>query len=215
MDEPHWLVWEDPADMLKLLEGRASARKLRLFACACCRRIWQMLGDRSQQAVEMAEHFADGEANPEALTAILRRLGRESHHPATCVILEDAFEAATQTAWWSVGWSADLPKTMQDWQAARAADRAWHCDLLRDIFGNPFRPAFFNSSQQTPTVTGLAQAAYDNRLPPASTLDPVRLAILADALEEVGCEAEILGHLRGPGLHVRGCFVLDTLLDKS
>jgi hypothetical protein len=46
-------------------------------------------------------------------------------------------------------------------------------------------------------------------------LDPARLAVLADALEEVGCEDEqILAHLRGPGPHSRGCWVVDMLLGK-
>jgi hypothetical protein len=47
-------------------------------------------------------------------------------------------------------------------------------------------------------------------------LDRVRLAVLADALEEAGCaDANLLGHLRGPGPHVRGCFALDLLLGKQ
>jgi hypothetical protein len=43
-----------------------------------------------------------------------------------------------------------------------------------------------------------------------------RLAVLADALEEAGCaDADILSHLRGPGPHVRGCWVVDLLLGKE
>jgi hypothetical protein len=58
--------------------------------------------------------------------------------------------------------------------------------------------------------------SYDNRTLPASTLEPDRLAVLADALEESGCaDADILGHLRGPGPHARGCHVLDATLEKS
>jgi hypothetical protein len=65
-------------------------------------------------------------------------------------------------------------------------------------------------------VKGLAEAAYEERVMPAGTLDPARLSILADALEDAGCtENELLGHLRGPGPHMRGCFVLDLLLGKS
>jgi hypothetical protein len=48
------------------------------------------------------------------------------------------------------------------------------------------------------------------------TLDNTRLAVLADALEESGCTSEdVLGHLRGPGPHVRGCWVVDLCLGRS
>ena len=60
---------------------------------------------------------------------------------------------------------------------------------------------------------GVARAAYDDRLLPAGTLAPDRLAVLADALEDAGCtDAVILDHLREPGSHVRGCFVVDRAL---
>jgi hypothetical protein len=62
----------------------------------------------------------------------------------------------------------------------------------------------------------VAQAAYEERSLPAGEMDPVRLAILADALEEAGCGNEaILGHLRGPGPHVRGCWVVDLVTDRQ
>jgi hypothetical protein len=62
----------------------------------------------------------------------------------------------------------------------------------------------------------MAQTAYDERILPAGTLDPDRLAVLADALEDAGCDnADILSHLRGPGPHVRGCWVVDLLLGKG
>jgi hypothetical protein len=89
--------------------------------------------------------------------------------------------------------------------------------ILRDIFGPlPFRPVALPPTCQTPTVVALAQAAYDNRLLPAGTLEPARLAVLADALEEAGCDdADILTHLRQAGVHVRGCWVTDLLLGKA
>jgi hypothetical protein len=66
------------------------------------------------------------------------------------------------------------------------------------------------------TVSTLATAAYEERSLPSGELDSLRLAVLADALEESGCQdAEILGHLRSPGPHVRGCFALDLLLRKE
>jgi hypothetical protein len=67
----------------------------------------------------------------------------------------------------------------------------------------------------TPTVLSLAEAAYELRLPDGS-LDPFRLALLADALEEAGCTAAtLLNHLHGPPPHVRGCWAVDLVLGKE
>ena len=87
--------------------------------------------------------------------------------------------------------------------------------VLRDIVGNPFRPVVAAPAWLTPDATGLARAAYDDRILASGELDPDRLAVLSDALEEAGCDDEaILDHLRGPGPHVRGCRVLDLILGK-
>jgi hypothetical protein len=100
--------------------------------------------------------------------------------------------------------------------AARNAEGAAQAALLRDIAGNPFRLVTLSPAWKTPQVVALAQAAYDQREIPSGTLDPVRLAVLADALEEAGCtDPELLGHLRSPCPHVRGCWVVDLLLGKS
>jgi hypothetical protein len=59
------------------------------------------------------------------------------------------------------------------------------------------------------------------RLPPAESQEPLAhgaggLPVLADALEEAGCDdREFLAHLRGGGPHCRGCFVVDALLGKG
>ncbi len=81
--------------------------------------------------------------------------------------------------------------------------------LVRDIFGNPFRPVAVDPSWLTSTVTSLATSIYAER-----AFD--RMPILADALEEAGCDhADILTHCRGDGPHVRGCWVVDLLLGKE
>jgi hypothetical protein len=65
-------------------------------------------------------------------------------------------------------------------------------------------------------VLKLAQAAYDNPLLPSGLLDNTGLAVLADALEEAGCDNEdILSHLRGPGPHVSGCWAVDLLTGRG
>ena len=97
--------------------------------------------------------------------------------------------------------------------------RRAQADLLRDIFG----PRVFRRGPVLPsgltwngrTVGCLAQSAYDDRHLPYGTLDQARLAALADALEESGySDAELLGHLRGPGPHVRGCHAVDAILGR-
>jgi hypothetical protein len=98
----------------------------------------------------------------------------------------------------------------------KGAHRNRPADLLRDIFGNPFRTVIFNPLHLTATVTSLAQGVYDERQLPSGLFDNHRLAILADALEEAGCDnADILNHCRQPGEHVRGCWVIDALLGKE
>jgi hypothetical protein len=91
--------------------------------------------------------------------------------------------------------------------------------ILRCIFGNPFGSVSISPSVLTwndAIVVRLAQTAYEERYLPEGTLDNVRLAILADALEEAGCtNADILNHCRQPGEHVRGCWVIDLILGKE
>src|SRR5262249_3783640 len=94
-------------------------------------------------------------------------------------------------------------------------------ELLRDIFGPlPFRqvhidPAWLAWNNRS--IVRLAKAASEPSEVPSGALDNARLAILADALEDAGCEEElILTHLREQGrVHIRGCHVIDLLLNKG
>jgi hypothetical protein len=82
-------------------------------------------------------------------------------------------------------------------------------NLLRDIFGNPFRPVTFSPSWRTDTAVSLARQMYDAR-------DFSAMPILADALQDAGCDDDdILTHCRGPAPHVRGCWVCDLVLGKE
>ena len=61
MTEAEWLACDNPAPMLEFLRRKASDRKLRLFAVACCRRVWSSLEhEEFRDAVRKAEFFADG-----------------------------------------------------------------------------------------------------------------------------------------------------------
>ena len=79
----------------------------------------------------------------------------------------------------------------------------------RSHHGNPFRPVTLNPAWLTPKVTTLAQTIYNDR-----AFD--KLPELADALQEAGCDhQDLLSHCRGPGPHVKGCWVVDLLLGKE
>src|SRR5262245_15097466 len=64
MDEAEWLSCTDPEPMLVFLRGEASARKLRLFAVACCRRFLP-IADTLHAALDVAEEVAEGVIDPE------------------------------------------------------------------------------------------------------------------------------------------------------
>ena len=90
-----------------------------------------------------------------------------------------------------------------------AAESAAHCQIIRDIFGNPFRPVVADPAWFTPKVVVLATSIYSDR-----AFD--RMPILADALEEAGCvNADVLLHCRSEGPHVRGYWVVDLVLGKA
>jgi hypothetical protein len=94
-------------------------------------------------------------------------------------------------------------------EAAEGIEAAIQAALLRDIFGNPFRPVAFDPDWRTSTVTALAKQMYGSR-------DFSAMPILADALQDAGCDSDdILDHCRGAGPHVRGCWVVDLVLGKE
>jgi hypothetical protein len=81
--------------------------------------------------------------------------------------------------------------------------------LVHDIFGNPFHPTTFDPTWRTEHTVGIATKMYDER-----NFDA--MPILADALQDAGCDSEdILKHCREPGVHVRGCWVVDLVLGKE
>jgi hypothetical protein len=227
MTESEWLICTGPWPMKVFVSGKASDRKLRLFG-AFCHRIWHLLIDeRSRRAVEVAERYAAGLATEEELDtasdaawavwdADVEQAGL-GEPPPPCLASQAAFAVAIPCGWWGAA-PAYVEPDFIACQATRnaTAEGMAQCVLLRDIFGNPFRPIRLDIDCRMPSVVALAQAAYDNRILPAGTLDPARLAVLSDALEEAGChDTEILGHCRQAGPHVRGCWVVDAVLGRS
>ena len=244
MTEGEWLAGDDVDEMLDYLKSEAKVvrspkgrRKMRLFACGCCRQVWQLVEDpRSRRLVELSEQFADGLAAPLELAEAERAAGSAkvdadvasaglpamNHVRRAAAAISAALHTADKEAYkaarlasgcalCSVGgmWCIAVPNPAWDAHEKRQTD------LLHDLFGNPFRPLSVSAGWQTPQVVALARAAYDQRDLPAGALNASRLAVLADALEEAGCtDPDLLNHLRGPGPHYRGCWAIDLLLGK-
>jgi hypothetical protein len=230
MTEAQWLACDDPTPMLAFLRGKSSDRKLRLFAVAGSRMLqpywsgtWPV-----REAVDAAEQLSDGLIPIDRLTRLHRPddefLGEVARNdvdpwaglrsiPVSCLGLilvqavssPDAYSAARGVS------LDDLPVCVRDWDQKR--ERLSLCCLLRDIFHGLFRTL---APLPLPVLAGndgvvrrLAEGIYDER-----AFD--RLPILADALEDAGgTDAAILEHCRGPGPHVRGCWVVDLILGQS
>jgi hypothetical protein len=110
---------------------------------------------------------------------------------------------------WRSPWTvaARVVRTFLD--RANTRSGGWACALLRDIFGNPFRPVAFSVAWRTETAVSLARQMYDS-------YDFSGLPVLADALQSAGCDSsDILGHCRSPGPHVRGCQVVDLVTARQ
>jgi hypothetical protein len=218
MTAADWQTCADPYALLESLPGDPGGRRWRLFACGCCRRVWYMLRDRqSRRAVEVAERFADGAASARELEEACRGAWDTwQNWPRMDSLAVKAIGAATWVAKPAVG--PDEAATVLEYTLAAdarmppdeaLADRA---GLVRDLFGNPFRPITVAPpwlAWKDGTIPRLARAVYEEG-------GFERLPVLADALEEAGCtDAHILAHCRTANPHARGCWVLDLLLGKK
>jgi hypothetical protein len=209
MIEAEWLASSEPLSMFGLMSGCCSERKLRLAACACYEttyRLWGGMGTGGALQtliadVIVAERFADGIATPEELTA-----ARAARRDSTWQLIVKSAFASARDVLETASDEVRMTTTAADGLAPLTA-------LLRDVWGNPFRPpprvepAWL--TWQGGTVERLARSIYEERR-------FANLPVLADALEEAGCtDADILDHCRGLGPHVRGCWVVDLLLGNG
>jgi hypothetical protein len=208
MTEAEWLACEDPGPMLDFLRGKVSDRKLRLFACACCRKLFHPFqGERHRRAVALAEEFAGGRLSADEHDRAQEEWGRIDRR-----WLSGRERCEVEAIWGALLLSA--ADGAKEASRAVAATGTALGGLLRCLVGPvPFRPLpRLNPAWlawEGGMVARMAQVAYDAR-----AFD--RLPILADALEEAGCDAaEVLTHLRGPGPHVRGCWAVDLVLGEG
>jgi hypothetical protein len=236
MTQEQWLECRDPEAMLAFLRDKASARKLRLFACACCRRRWQGFQDgRCRRAVELSERYAEGQANAEELAAA-RSLAAQAHQEAAeraWQFLDQEMATSPGLEWavrlsaaavavaclildaggvaWDLRKACESDKGSEGWQRefnvrVRTEESRDHAGLLHDLFGNPLHPLPARSFPAE--VRGLAEVCYA-ALPEQSP----DLAVLADALADLD-EQKAATHLRQL-THFKGCHVLDWLLGRG
>ena len=259
MTEAEWLTSTDPTTMMNYLRERASNRKKRLFAVACCRRLSHLVVETGwHNVLEITEQYADGSVPSGILdsalqqiasiaTALYDQTGDPQERYTPNLILNGAYGAIYEAALrnpltetpvteeasfmateggFAGGTARQAAGTVQTAAgvaaqdgndaapaiaaiAVRRTEECFQCQLVRDIFGNPFRRIALDPAWLTPKVKTLAQAIYDDR-------SFERMPELADTLAEAGCSnPDILSHCRGPEPHVRGCWVVDLVLGKE
>jgi len=226
-----WLSADNPDVLLDALrreqqrggETSATIRRTRLFSCACARSIWDILPPDARSAVVTREKFADGLASEadvraagvrfawNAATVAAQALNAAIDDPSLDAPRWAAKARGTHTAGHSpdLG-SAKLPKWHAKWTAAFVAERAKQAEFVRDIFPPPGYALALRAEWLTDTVRAIA-------LQMDATGDFGAVPILADALQDAGCDDEVaLARCRAPsGVHCRGNWIVDSVLGRA
>lgn len=214
MNEEEWLACHEPLMMIRHVRGNISPRKLRLFACACFRRVWDFLPEDDRRLVEITERLADEDGMLEETRTAVEVSPKWTDcltHLNVDRVARASADRTREVAWFSVYIAEGVsPFKIQkfDDEANRRSEveRSAQVELFRDLVGNPFRPLVVESTWLTSEVIALAREIYDER-----AFD--RLPQLVTALEQQGCLLEdLIGHCREGGEHARGCWVVDGLL---
>lgn len=233
MTEAEWLASDDPCEMyFRVVRPlRASRYRTDQFCLACARLVMHLLDEDTRAPFDwLDEHPGERPVHPpgthleDCFVGVARRLyeARWEYHRASGP-LRPGVKGATHVAYdfWMDWYEYAFENLAEKYyfgspDGALLADfRVYLPAVMRDIFGNPFRPFALPPACRTPGVLALARAAYDERTLPAGYLDADRLAVLADALEDAGATGDILAHLRSSGPHVRGCWALDAALGRE
>jgi hypothetical protein len=216
MTETEWLGSDSPVAMLAHLNVDGTDRKTLLYASALCHWRPELINDHIQVWADTIDQILAGASAMETLDSAQV----EAEFAVTSSI--DGPHSLSARAFYSllldaVMWSwryrqpeyayapqhTDNPTAELElmWQTA--------ANFVRDIFGNPFRPVCFSPSWRTDTVLTLAKQIDESR-------DFSAMPILADALQDAGCDDDdVLTHCRATTEHVRGCWVIDLVLEKS
>ena len=226
MTEEQWMSRANPIRMVEYLKGTATGRKLRLFTTGCIRLFGQYLDGVPALLLDTFEEYADERAEYDEVGALkepLEHLARSAFSSSPAQVVWDMLINLTQLERYRPNaYSLARVVVSEVGRVEIYARRDPECDddemrrsvrrtavVVRDIFGNPFRPVTFLPEWHTDTVLALARQMYESR-------DFSAMPILADALQDAGCDsADVLDHCRGPGPHVRGCWVVDLVLGKE
>jgi hypothetical protein len=207
--------------MLKFVGAGVGARKGRLFAAACCRCVARRADDpRAIAFIDVVEELADRPEPKDHKTNPFEAQQAKAFDALNATSLSSPARAAI-TAIINAGFALWLPSlsvtvaryardaVSLDGRDARRREARAQARMVREILGNPFRPIAFNPRWRTADTLGLARGIYEDR-----AFD--RMPLLADALMDAGCaDEQVLGHCRGEGPHVRGCWVVDLVLGKE
>jgi hypothetical protein len=194
----------EPSDSVLLRPPHAAlrcdlGRKHMLLAFAVVRRYWSRLVPAARRTIVAWEAIEEGERERDPL-------GDDYVGFVNSLIkCHNAAKGETALALWLVfGWWPGVKTEL----AREELPASWR-PLFDDVFGDAFRPVTTDPAWLTSTVVSLASQMYESR-------DFGAMPILADALQDAGCDSpDVLDHCRGPGPHVRGCWVVDLVLGKE
>jgi hypothetical protein len=234
-----WLSSPDPGRLLELLGDRLTLERARMFAVGYCWLRAATFAPQAAELLELLEAIAFGTEPDSRLPEIRARLANQTWAGVALIRQAVIQEWRPPQPVWYMTRLQHLQNAVRELDRsaaiAHAASHAgppppdvhvnhpWHArfqsaffeyirpraDLMRCVFGNPFRPAAFDPMWRTSTVVSMARGMYDSR-------DFSAMPILADALQDAGCDSDdILAHCRGDSPHVRGCWIVDLCLDKS
>jgi hypothetical protein len=199
--------------MIDFIRNRSSdERKMRLFGVACCLQVGPAMEMAEwTEAVLAAQQYAKSPTSLQWMLRVREALERK------CSVLGGGRHYARQIApWYACGPHGTDALAAAGAAANRHSDQEpLQAELVRCVFGNPFRSVVVSPLWTTPTIVSLAHAVLEAPMQAGGKLDTLRLGVLADALEESGAPTALLEHLRKRGPHVPGCHVIDLITGRQ
>lgn len=233
MSEQDWFSCGEPLQMLEHLRGKVSDRKFRLFTVGCCRRASEFLNkDKYLPALlTFIEKLSDNEGTEivlsteapnqegvsriqfaaDAILALAPTVPEGEPDPYSCLRSSLVHRDSWIAAWNTVSAVAFQFASLRDRHGSYQSVLLSMKDVVLDLFSSPFRPPNLDPAWLAwngGAVRRLVQGIYSDG-------DFSYMSILADALEDAGCDnVDLLQHCRGESHHFKGCWAIDLLLNK-